>query len=133
MAVGLLALAGITGGAWYLMRGESSAAPASAPRIDGPRANPAPLAEAEPVALSGARQGEIVKGALIFPDSDRRLLTSGELAGLSREQLQRARAEIQARHHHLGIEYRLVGGAQAALNEVETANLRLIEEAEKAR
>jgi hypothetical protein len=131
---GLLLVAAVSAGAWYLLRSPGEVRPVltavgvdTRPPPQEPMAPPAPIRE--------ARQSETVRGALVLPDAETRLLQASDLAGLSAEQLQRARTEILARNEVASAAGRRASEAEpgARLSEIEAANLRLIEQALKAR
>ena len=133
MGVTLAAMLG--SGAWYLLRDRNEAEPVlTAAQIDTIPRLPDPMAPPAPV--SDVRNAETVRGTLVLPESSRRALRPEELAGLSREQLRLARAELLARSDASRASGQRSSGAEPPLNtlsDVEAANLRLIEEAEKAR
>jgi hypothetical protein len=131
--IALALMAVIAGGAWYLLR-EGDEAPATMTVAQVDAGTPVAEPMAPPVPVGEARQSETIRGTLILPGSSERLIRAEELAGLSREQLQRARAEILARAAPAEASSRVSGGEPAVkLSEIEAANLRLIEQAEKAR
>jgi hypothetical protein len=98
--------------------------------VQRPRANPPAISSSAP--------------ALLFATSSERPLDEGELGSLSAAQLRIARNEIYARHGYVFASpdlrayfmrfawYRPSGGA-LKLNAVEQRNVRLLQEAEKAR
>jgi uncharacterized caspase-like protein len=77
-------------------------------------------------------------GGFIFPDSDRRLLKAGELAGLSKSELRIARNEIYARHGRKFVDAKLRAYfsqfawyrpryKDVQLNDIEQRNVSLIQ------
>lgn len=83
-------------------------------------------------------------GGMIFPDSDRRLLSRGDVSGLSLTQLRLARNEIYARRGrifsdpNLANYYRQFGWysprySEVGLNRVESANVALLQAVENGR
>jgi TIR domain/YARHG domain len=149
IGVSLLVVAGVAALAW--MRSEPPTASAPADRPSGAQTTPPAATRENAATRSGPAlpsAGDAGTGSSvgpepdeILPDSSERLLGAADLEGLSRDQLRLARNEIFARrgrifrdpalpdHFERYSWYRPQAG-EVALGPIESANVRLLQEAE---
>jgi len=153
----VLLLGALATGGYFLMRGDgTSRVPVAVTNqvVDpGARGTPSepparpiagrPAATPDP-APGPSTPAPAATGDLIFPDSDQRLLSRADLAGLTRQQLRIARNEIYARRGRRFRDpalreyfsrfgwYRPISD-EVRLSQVEAANVRLLQMAENAR